>query len=104
MSRFCIICREEDEQVDFKTKCEHYFHKKCLEEWSSKSNLCPVCRGDILELDEFFDMAMNDLDSVKDTQLFNIVLWDIILDGSRFDVFEILIAKGISENCVLMEI
>lgn len=33
-------------------KCGHVFHKKCLEEWMKKSNICPLCREDITKLKE----------------------------------------------------
>ena len=22
----------------------HYFHQKCVQEWSTRSNFCPICR------------------------------------------------------------
>ena len=26
------------------TKCQHYFHRKCLNNWFEYSNNCPICR------------------------------------------------------------
>ena len=49
----CPICIENFKinQLISKTKCNHYFHKKCLYQWltqdCSKPN-CPCCRNDII--------------------------------------------------------
>lgn len=39
----CPICSESSSNV--RTKCGHYFHKKCLEMWCSKKLICPICRN-----------------------------------------------------------
>jgi ankyrin repeat protein len=46
----CSICFEP--MVDLKnlamvieTKCNHYFHKGCLDDWRKKKNTCPLCVG-----------------------------------------------------------
>jgi len=39
----CVICLQKDS--DIKTKCEHYYHQKCLEEWCKISQKCPLCRN-----------------------------------------------------------
>lgn len=31
-----------------RTKCGHFFHKNCLEEWIKKRKNCPVCRSKVL--------------------------------------------------------
>ena len=46
----CNICledyRNEDNIMIF--KCQHYYHKKCVETWlSSNSNKCPICKVEI---------------------------------------------------------
>jgi len=43
----CSICLEEfkyDEELK-KLKCDHIFHKGCLEPWLNKNNKCPICRA-----------------------------------------------------------
>jgi len=42
-SQECPICQEG--VVDVKTKCGHYFHQKCLENWCKISKSCPMCRN-----------------------------------------------------------
>ena len=45
----CCICLE-DIQVkknQIKTKCEHTFHKKCIQKWITKKTNCPMCRENI---------------------------------------------------------
>lgn len=42
----CPICYEEN--PDYITeKCNHKFHKKCLDVWLQNSYVCPLCRGAI---------------------------------------------------------
>lgn len=44
----CPICYELIEQdKEYITECNHHFCMECLNEWRKKSNLCPMCRGDI---------------------------------------------------------
>ena len=43
----CSICLEEfkyDEELK-KLKCDHIFHKDCLEPWLTNNNKCPICRA-----------------------------------------------------------
>jgi hypothetical protein len=41
----CSICLLELNK-DIKTlKCEHNFHKKCIDEWINTNNVCPLCRS-----------------------------------------------------------
>jgi hypothetical protein len=41
----CSICLLELKK-DIKTlKCEHNFHKKCIDEWINTNNVCPLCRS-----------------------------------------------------------
>jgi len=52
----CSICLEKiDEKNKIKTDCGHYFHKKCLKEWTNKSVgvSCPNCRGRTREVLSF---------------------------------------------------
>lgn len=43
----CIICMQELDNNVVSTNCCHKYHKDCIEEWSKKSNLCPICRNDM---------------------------------------------------------
>lgn len=44
----CIICLEAFTANDTVTPlpCDkrHYFHSKCIEEWSQSHTVCPICR------------------------------------------------------------
>ena len=41
----CSICREEIIDDKMKTRCNHYFHIKCITKWKNlDKNTCPNCR------------------------------------------------------------
>jgi hypothetical protein len=45
----CSICLEHIYTINyFKTKCNHYYHKKCYEAWSKINPTCPLCRLDMI--------------------------------------------------------
>ena len=46
---FCSICFEDYEQgiSIIKLKCNHIFHKLCLEHWVKEQIYCPICRDTI---------------------------------------------------------
>lgn len=45
--RICSICFDEEIKTSFtKTKCNHYYHSRCLKKWCKISNSCPICRFD----------------------------------------------------------
>lgn len=46
LEKECTICMDEIKDDGFVTKCQHRFHKNCLNEWISQySNTeCPICR------------------------------------------------------------
>ena len=41
----CSICLENVYQHKYKTKCNHIFHKDCLDKWDK--NTCPNCRANL---------------------------------------------------------
>jgi hypothetical protein len=48
-SESCSICIEEfkndnDNKLILKLKCEHLFHKECLNPWLNTNKSCPLCR------------------------------------------------------------
>ena len=46
----CTVCllNFEDDDIVRKIKCNHIFHKKCIDEWLlNHSNKCPVCRSEM---------------------------------------------------------
>ena len=48
----CAICLEEFKGIDIIKafyKCEHIFHKNCLQNWLKRSNVCPLCKHDLRE-------------------------------------------------------
>jgi hypothetical protein len=49
----CPICLEDDKDYETSTlKCKHRFHKTCIITWNKKSNLCPMCREIIGDLNQ----------------------------------------------------
>jgi hypothetical protein len=40
----CSICLLELKKNDKTLDCQHIFHKKCIDEWISNNNTCPLCR------------------------------------------------------------
>lgn len=46
----CLVCLcdfEADEEARKLVKCEHMFHKICIDQWlTTGRNSCPLCRGE----------------------------------------------------------
>jgi hypothetical protein len=43
--KLCIICHDEENTNELTlTRCQHSFHKACLDPWKEKTNSCPMCR------------------------------------------------------------
>jgi NACalpha-BTF3-like transcription factor len=47
----CSVCMES---IDCPTKapCGHAFHFECLFRWGRKKNTCPLCRGELIKIEE----------------------------------------------------
>ena len=46
----CTICLEdfnENEKI-YGLKCNHYYHKKCIDDWLKKHQTCPLCRLNLI--------------------------------------------------------
>lgn len=45
----CSICLNNfsNDNKGYQIKCEHIFHKDCIEEWMERSKTCPICRINI---------------------------------------------------------
>ena len=39
------LCDFEDGEECRRLPCNHTFHKSCVEEWLSRSPVCPICKG-----------------------------------------------------------
>jgi len=51
MEESCLICMENYKVSEFKRtlpKCNHAFHKKCIDKWLKKNCTCPVCSDNLL--------------------------------------------------------
>jgi hypothetical protein len=47
----CLICMENYKFGEFKRelpKCNHVYHKKCIDKWLKKKATCPICRDKLL--------------------------------------------------------
>jgi len=41
----CSICLDDhNDEAVFLPKCQHYFHKACMERWLEQKNSCPLCQ------------------------------------------------------------
>jgi len=41
----CSICLDDhSDDAAFLPKCQHYFHKACMERWLEQKNSCPLCQ------------------------------------------------------------
>ena len=48
MNEKCVICYELINNYENKIlKCNHFFHKKCIDEWCKYNRNCPLCRSNI---------------------------------------------------------
>ena len=44
------LCRLEDGDFVGDIPCKHLFHKVCLKSWLTRSNRCPLCQKDVLQI------------------------------------------------------
>jgi len=52
--RECCFCLEEyncDSPI-VRTPCHHFMHRECLARWLQTSHFCPICRGDLEDLQQ----------------------------------------------------
>jgi hypothetical protein len=62
----CSICLENiNDNDEFKTHCNHYFHKNCIHTWYEQSPNCPNCRGDIYSILSSDDFIMRMTDKIQ---------------------------------------
>jgi hypothetical protein len=64
----CSICLEDGDESEnnnfIKTDCGHYFHKECLEEWTTNNETCPACRANI-NVDAISNAVINTNDNAN---------------------------------------
>ena len=56
MSHFdgeCPICLSDEKNDIIKTKCGHFFHQYCIQEWYKENLTCPICRDYITKRASF---------------------------------------------------
>ena len=61
----CSICLTEfsnDSEVSV-TKCKHVFHNECIVEWSKYKKDCPVCRKNLIDIEN------NEINQINNTQI-----------------------------------
>ena len=67
----CAICLEETGEIEY-TKCNHGFHKECLDQWHKVSDKCPMCRTmcsdcpQVLKVEYVVRYVLGDDDAVED--------------------------------------
>jgi len=48
-SELCPVCMGPLCEDDLEARCGHVFHKKCIVNWLSRSNTCPMCRSEVYD-------------------------------------------------------
>lgn len=51
LNEICFICMDNYKCLELKRtlpKCNHYFHKKCIDKWLTRKASCPICRDKLL--------------------------------------------------------
>lgn len=45
----CVVCQDDFQVNDLvkRLNCRHVFHAQCIDTWLERSNLCPICNGDV---------------------------------------------------------
>lgn len=62
----CSICLESlQKTLRIVTKCDHTFHKICLEDWMKENNTCPLCRV-LLNTEKFIPAIKLDMRNLYD--------------------------------------
>jgi hypothetical protein len=68
----CIICRVEMRVgTGRKLPCRHCFHPECIERWTGRQPLCPVCKQDLREALKEAERRLN-----EETQRWSVVCAD----------------------------
>lgn len=74
----CSICLEtfDDAEIIQQLECKHVFHPKCIGEWLSTNETCPLCRGQIYnwEVDERLPEPQSEINNRKSVS----VVWQVI--------------------------
>ncbi|KAH8709979.1 hypothetical protein GQ44DRAFT_627336 [Phaeosphaeriaceae sp. PMI808] len=65
----CLVCLsdfEADEEARKLLKCEHFFHKICIDQWlTTGRNSCPLCRGQGVDEKDKDETELGDLAGVS---------------------------------------
>ncbi|CAD8158726.1 unnamed protein product [Paramecium octaurelia] len=43
----CIICLQKITDKYVMLRCDHYYHKECIDHWVKQKEICPLCRSSI---------------------------------------------------------
>jgi hypothetical protein len=68
----CSICLLELNKDIKKLKCEHNFHKKCIDEWINTNNVCPLCRS-IISIAKPVQLPSNIIIPINPSRSINII-------------------------------
>ena len=68
----CSICLLELNKDIKKLKCEHNFHKKCIDEWINTNNVCPLCRC-IIPISKPIQLPSNIVIPINSARSINII-------------------------------
>lgn len=83
--------------------CEHSFHKECIDKWSQKSNTCPNCRSNIINVkcNSFDKECIKNMSKIPNNLHKYIDMWPINCIRNNHNVFfrKVSGVIGICEDC-----
>ena len=88
----CSICYEEiSSETEFKTPCNHVFHKVCLSPWLQQKNTCPNCRAQITGVPRPVDVVQAELGAIQaELDRYTVLLNASLLSNNAVNVNNIL--------------
>ena len=80
----CPICLNSMDCDTIKIKCNHVFHKSCLEQWDKN---CPMCRSEYLEIFTWY--SNKQFETINENKNFPYIYYDIIDKNNKEKVVQI---------------
>lgn len=75
----CLIGLNPSKKIIQTTKCNHCYHKSCLEEYKYYNNVCPICRKPITNPYEEFRKVIEGYNDFYRHRLLNLMTLELFL-------------------------